>query len=204
MLLNCGVRKVSWDFSSLWTTRRSNQSILKAISPEYTLEGLMLKLQYFGYLKQRANLLKKTLVLGKIEAGEGEDRWWDGWMASPTQWTWFEQAPGDGEGQGSLECCSPWSHRFEHSWATEQQQPSISRITWQERNWTPNSTRQPSLGLFLISEWKGFKTKTAPKNWPTALQQPFAGVLLLAWSFVANPGIGNMGISWKLVRNAQA
>ena len=54
-----------------WTARRSNQSILKEISPEYSLEGLMLKLklQYFGYLMQRANSLQKTLMLGKIEGG---------------------------------------------------------------------------------------------------------------------------------------
>ena len=51
----------------LWTARRSNQLILKAINPEYSLEGLMLKLQYFGHLMQRANLLEKTLMLGKIE-----------------------------------------------------------------------------------------------------------------------------------------
>ena len=54
-----------------WTARRSNQSVLKEISPEYSLEGLMLKLklQYFGYLMQRADSLEKTLVLGKIEGG---------------------------------------------------------------------------------------------------------------------------------------
>ena len=53
-----------------WTTRRSNQSILEEISPEYSLEGLMLKLklQYFGYLMQRADSLEKTLMLGKIES----------------------------------------------------------------------------------------------------------------------------------------
>ena len=50
-----------------WTVGRSNQSILKEISPEYSLEGLMLKLQYFGHLMQRANLLQKTLMLGKME-----------------------------------------------------------------------------------------------------------------------------------------
>ena len=67
-----------------WTTRRSNQSILKEISPEYLLEGLMLKLklQYFGHLMQRANLLKKTLMLGKIEGGRRREqqrmRWLDG------------------------------------------------------------------------------------------------------------------------------
>ena len=50
-----------------WTTRRSNQSILKEMSPEYSLEGLMLKLQYFGHLKQRVDSLRKTLMLGKTE-----------------------------------------------------------------------------------------------------------------------------------------
>ena len=68
-----------------------NKSILKEISPEYSLEGLMLKLkfQYFDHLMQRANSLEKTLMLGKIEGrGKGDDREWDGWMASLTQWTW--------------------------------------------------------------------------------------------------------------------
>ena len=66
MLLNCGARE---DSRVPWTTRRSNQSILKEINPEYLLEGLMLKLklQYFGYLMQITNSLEKTLMLGKIE-----------------------------------------------------------------------------------------------------------------------------------------
>ena len=68
MLLNCGVGEDSW---VPWTARRSNQSILKEINPsnEYSLEGLMLKLklQYFGHLMQRTDLLEKTLMLGKIE-----------------------------------------------------------------------------------------------------------------------------------------
>ena len=75
-----------------WPARRSNQSILKEISPEYSLEGLMLKLklQYFGHLMWRTDLFEKTLMLGKIEGrGEGDDRVWDGWMASPTHWTWI-------------------------------------------------------------------------------------------------------------------
>ena len=74
-----------------WTVRRSNQSILKEISPECSLEGLKLKLksQYFGHLMWRTDSLEKTLMLGKIKAeGEGDDRGWDGWRASPTQWTW--------------------------------------------------------------------------------------------------------------------
>ena len=78
-----------------WTARRSNQSILKEISPGCSLEGLMLKLklQYFGHLMRRVDSLKKTLMLGGIggrrrRGGEGDDRGWDGWMASPTRWTW--------------------------------------------------------------------------------------------------------------------
>ena len=69
----------------------SNQSILKEVSPGCSLEGLMLKLklQYFGHLMWRVDSLEKTLMLGGTGAGgEGDDRGWDGWMASPTWWTW--------------------------------------------------------------------------------------------------------------------
>ena len=78
MLFNCDVEEDSW------TARRSNQSILKQISPEYSLEGLMLKLklQNFGHLMRRADSLEKTLMLGKIEGGrrrrQQRVRWLDG------------------------------------------------------------------------------------------------------------------------------
>ena len=75
-----------------WTERRSNQSILKGISPEYPMAGMMLKLklQYFGYLMWRANSLKKTLMLGKIKGRRRrDDRGWHDWMASSTQCTWI-------------------------------------------------------------------------------------------------------------------
>ena len=80
MLLNCGVED---SLRVPWTARRSNQSILKEISPEYSLEGLMLKLklQYFGNLMQRTESFEKTLMLGKIEGGRrGQQtmRWLDG------------------------------------------------------------------------------------------------------------------------------
>ena len=74
-----------------WKARRSNQSILKEISPRFSLEELMLKLrlQYFGHLMQRADSFEKILMLGKIEGRrKGDNRGWDGWMASRTQWTW--------------------------------------------------------------------------------------------------------------------
>ena len=81
MLLNCGVGEDSWEPLGLW---RSDQSILKEISPEYSLEGLMLKLklQYFGHLMWRTDSLEKTLMLGKIEGGRRRGwqrmRWLDG------------------------------------------------------------------------------------------------------------------------------
>ena len=81
MLLNCGVRGV---LRVPWTVRRSHQSILKEINPEYSLEGLMLKLklQYFGHLMRRTDSLEKTLMLGKIEGRRRRERqrmrWLDG------------------------------------------------------------------------------------------------------------------------------
>ena len=88
-----------------WTAQRSNQSILKEISPEYSLEGLMLKLklQYFGHLMQRTDSLQKTLTLGKIRGrrrrGRQRMRWLDGITDSMDM---FELTPGVGDGQGSL------------------------------------------------------------------------------------------------------
>ena len=84
MLLNCGVGEYSRLLRVPWTARRSNQCILKEISPEYSLEGLMLKLklQYFGHLMRRTDSFEKTLMLGKIEGkrrrGRQRMRWLDG------------------------------------------------------------------------------------------------------------------------------
>ena len=95
-----------------WTARRSNQSTLKEISPEYSLEGLMLKLklQYFGHLIRRSDSLEKTLMLGKIEGrkrrGTTEDKM-VGWHHQLNGHE-FEQALGFGDGQGGLACCIPW------------------------------------------------------------------------------------------------
>ena len=71
-----------------WTARRSNQLILKEIDPEYSLKGLMLKLQYFVHLRQRADSLEKTLRLGKAEGKRRRGQQRIRWMASLTQWTW--------------------------------------------------------------------------------------------------------------------
>ena len=94
-----------------WTARRSNQPILKEISPEYSLKGLMLKLklQYFGHLMWRADSLEKILMLGKIEGGMTEDEM-VGWNHQLNGHE-FEQAPVVGDGPGSLGCCSPWRRK---------------------------------------------------------------------------------------------
>ena len=104
-----------------WTASRSNQSILKEISPEYSLEGLMLKLQYFGHLMWKTDLSEKTLMLGKTEGRRRrDDRGLGGWMASPTRWIWVWASSRScwwtGE-PGLLR--SMGSQRIGHDWATE-------------------------------------------------------------------------------------
>ena len=109
MLLNCGVGE---DLRVPWPARRSNQSILKEVNPEYSLEGLMLKLQYFGHLMQRAYSFEKTLMLGKTggrRRGGRQDEM-AGWRHRLNGHE-FEQTRGDSEGQGSLACCSPWGQK---------------------------------------------------------------------------------------------
>ena len=94
-----------------WTERRSNQSFLKKISLEYSLEGLMLKLklQYFDHLRQRTDTLEKTPMLGKIERWRIRGQQRMRWLGGITSLT--DMSPGDREGQGSLACCSPWGHK---------------------------------------------------------------------------------------------
>ena len=92
-----------------WTARRSNQSILKEVNPEYSLV-LKLKVHFFGPVMWRANSLEKTLMLGRREGkGTTEDEMvgWHHWLSGHE----FEQAPGDGEGQGSLSCCGSWGYK---------------------------------------------------------------------------------------------
>ena len=112
-----------------WTARRSNQSILKEISPGCSLEGLMLKLklQYFGHLMRRADSLEKTLMLGKTEGrkrkGRQKMRWLDGITDS------VDTGLGVGDGQGGLACCSSWDHK---------ESDMTERL-----NWTEHYTKSP-------------------------------------------------------------
>ena len=95
-----------------WTSRSSNQSILREISPEYLLERLMLKLklQYFGHLIRRTNSLKKTLILGKIECRRGWHRM-DGWMATLTWWAWVKAISGRSWYTGSPDLLQSCGHK---------------------------------------------------------------------------------------------
>ena len=111
-----------------WTARRSNQSILKEISPGIPLKGMVLKLklQYFGHLMWRVDSLEKPLMLGGIggrrRKGTTEDEMagWHHWLdGCESEWT-----PGVGDGQGGLACCDSWGRRIGHDWATE--------LTWTE------------------------------------------------------------------------
>ena len=115
-----------------WTARRSNQSILKEISPGCSLEGLMLKLklQYFGHLMQRVDSLEKPWCWEGLGAGgEGDDRGWDGWMASPTRWAWVWVNSG-----------SWWWTRRPHVlwfWGLKESD-TTERLNWTELWCTPN------------------------------------------------------------------
>ena len=123
-----------------WNARRFNQSILKEISPGCSLEGLMLKLklQYLGHLMWRADSLEKTLMLGKVEGRRRRDeRGWDGWMTSPTQWTWVWVDSG----------IWWWTGRPDVLWFMGLQSQTWVR-DWTEMNWT-----ELHFGLFCSLWW---------------------------------------------------
>ena len=142
-----------------WTARRSNQSILKEISPEYSSEGLMLKLklQYFGHLLWRTDSSVKALMLGKIEGRRRRGhRGWDYWTASPAQWTWVWASSGSWWWTGKPGMLqSTVSERVRHNWATE--------LNWARENLILKAYSGLE-SIYLISSWmfaSQVQTKTA-------------------------------------------
>ena len=140
MLLNCGVGEDS-ESPLDWKEMRSNQLILREISPEYSLEGLMMKvkLQYFGHLMRRTDSFEKILMLWLNAGGEGDDSGWDDCKALLTSWTWvwvgsrrwwWTGKPGMLQSMGSQ-----W---VRHDWVTE--------LNWQWlKLWAPNAGCQGSI-----------------------------------------------------------
>ena len=156
-----------------WTARRSNQSILKVISPRCSLEGLMLKLkfQYFGPLMQRADSFERPWCWEKLRAGaEGDERGWQGYMASPTQWTWFWVDSGSWLWTGRPGTL--WfmgSQTVRHDWVTE--------LNWSERKWKQ-------------LQWTG---KYFPFLW-TSLETNIRTSVNICWH-----EIGNVSYNWAIL-----
>ena len=161
----------------LWTLRRSNQSILKEIGPEYSLEGLMLrlKLQYFGHLMWRADSLEKTLMLGGI-GGRRRRRWqrmrWHHWLSGHV----FEQVPGDGYGQGSLACCSTWgpkeSDMTEWLNKTKRLAKMEESLTWFQTI-LQSYSHQDSMVLVQKQKYRQMEQVRKPRDKPTHIWAPY-------------------------------
>ena len=132
MLLNCGVGK---DLNVPWTVRWSNQSILKEISPDYSLKGLMLKLKLQNvatWCKEPTHWKKPWCWEGLKARGEGGDRGWDGWMAPLMRWTWVWVGSGSWWWTGKPgELQSMGSQSVGHNWVTELNYPCIDTLIWE-------------------------------------------------------------------------
>ena len=151
----------SWasEYDHCNTARGSNQSILKEISPEYSVEGLMLKLklQSFGHLMQRTDSSGKDPDAGKDWRWEEKgNRGWDGWMASPTQWTWVWVNYGSWWWTGRPGVLSLWGCR--------------ESDTTEQLNWTQHQVkRQPTGGVAIkVRKSNSWKSPSFPQNsWNT-------------------------------------
>ena len=179
-----------WLLRVPWTARRANQSMLKEISPGCSLEGLMLKLklQYFGHLMRRVDSFEKTLSWERLKSGEGDDRGWDGWMASLIQWPrvwgnsrswWWTGRPDMLQSMGRkvsdrtdqlnwtelfaclVECSLPFSslHGILQARILEWVAISFSRGSFQPRD----RTRVSSIGHRFFTIWATRETSKTPK-----------------------------------------
>ena len=154
MLSNCSVGE---DSRVPWTARRSSQSILKEISPEYSLEGLMLKLklQYFGHLMGRTDSLEMTLMLGKIEGRRRRGQQRMRWLLSPIRWTWVWASSGSWWWTGKPGVLqSMASQRVGYTWATELHwtMPGMLLI-WERERTETYWFRDQSLSWAEEDEW---------------------------------------------------
>ena len=173
MLLNCGIGE---DFLRVpRTARRSNQSILKEISLEYSLEGLMLKpkLQYSTWCKELTHL-KRSQCWERLKAGgEGDDRGWDGCMASPTWWTWVWAS------SGGWWCCHQWKPGVLQS-VVLKELDSTKQLNWSELNpvlvpfYEPHFHLRVSRFLDLLSSYTTLGSTTEVPTDSILLSQYFS------------------------------
>ena len=169
MLLNCGAGEDSCSSSSSsrrrllripWTARSYNQSILKEISPEYSLEDWCWSWNSNNLATWCKELthLKRCWCLERLKAGgKGDDREWDGWMASPTRWLEFEQALGVGDGQGSPACCSPWGCKESVmtewlNWTEQNSSRTLGRALQRMLQWQVGGVDRLCLVVWLVSK----------------------------------------------------
>ena len=156
MLLNCGVGADSWESLGLQGDTTS-QFILKEISPECSLEVLMLKLklQYCGHLIRRADSFKRPWCWERLKVGEGDNRGWDGWMASLTQWTWIWVNSRSWWWTGRP-CMlqSMGSQRVGHDWVTE--------LNWMVKN---SQTWERYKSFIDWRSWENIPTRTNLKKY---------------------------------------
>ena len=167
-----------------WTAGRSNQSILKEISPECSLEGLMLKLklQYFGHWCEELTHLKRPWCWDRLRArGEVDNRGWDGWMASPTQWTWVWVNSGSWWWTGRPGVLqSMGSQRAEHDWVTE-------------LNWTDASIWAPLVAQMVKNPPAMWETWVRSLGWEDPLEEGMVThSSILAWRSPWTEGPGRL------------
>ena len=194
-----------------WKARRSNQSILREIqeiSPEYSLEGLMLKLklQYFGPLILEMTHWKRPQCWERLKAGrEGDDRGQDGWMASPTQWTWVWESSRRWWRTGKPgELQSTGSQRVGHGWATEQQHhwKEIKSVNpkeinpeyyWKDWCWSSNT---------LTTRYKELTHWKRPWCWERLKAKRRRGQQRMRWlDSITDPLDMNLSKLWEIVED---
>ena len=157
MLLNCGIREDSWEPLGPQgdpTSQSQRKSVLNIHWKDWCWSSSTLATWCEELTHWKRPWCWKRLKAG----GEADDRGWDGWMASPTRWTWVEPAPGVGDGQGSLACCSPWGHE------------ELDMTEW--LNWTEPRKSRASVAMssgfrrdFPHLSHRTWEGREAPEKW---------------------------------------